>query len=102
MIMRKAEGIGKALRFFRLNSKLLKSKTISVTSDSGGWASITKSNVGIDNVEQIVNVEAVGSAWAIGRRTTGDATYRILLLTTNSGNIIAATSTKSDVVVYYM
>lgn len=99
----KAESVKGALRFRQLNSNSLKSKTISVTSDSSGWASITKSSVGIDSVDQIVCIKAVGSVWAIGRRTdpTGGY-YRIILLNTDSGNVILATNTKTDITVYYV
>lgn len=75
-----------------------------MTSDSGGWASITKSSVGIDSVAQIVCVKAVGRVWAIGRcdNPTDGYHYRIILINTESGNVILATNTKIDLVVYYV
>lgn len=85
-----------------VNGKLLKNKTISVTSDSSGWATITKSSVGIDSVAQIVCIKAVGSVWAIGRLDDTGGYYRIILINTNSGNVILATDTKIDLVVYYV
>ena len=85
-----------------LNGKLLKNKTISVTSDSSGWATITKSSVGIDSVAQIVCIKAVGSVWAIGRLADTGGYYRIILINTNSGNVILVTNTKIDLVFYYV
>lgn len=75
-----------------------------MTSDSGGWASITSSSVGIDSVHQIVCVKAVGRVWAIGRcdDPTDGYHYRIILINTESGNVILATNTKIDLVVYYV
>lgn len=75
-----------------------------MTSDSGGWTSITRSNVGIDSVDQIVCVKAVGKVWAIGRldNPTEGYHYRILLINTESGNVITANNTTIDLVVYYV
>ena len=82
-----------------LNTGKVKSITITATSDDGGWINLTKSQIGIDSIEQVL---AVRSNKYFTAFHNGQYHLRIVLMTTAGGSMVVVPNVELELTIFYI